>query len=104
MSTKCAPLVTGGSVVKICFMYLPLFVGVLCRSLFWYPLLCVISSIALILTRKRDLVTLHLLSFRCVVTVNVLWIFLMVPRVGSQYVIVVYPDHTHLLFTLYKYV
>ena len=39
-----------------CFMYLPLFVGVLCWSLFWYTLLCVLSSLAIILNRKRELV------------------------------------------------
>ena len=27
-----------------------------------------------------------------------LWLFLRVPWVGLQYVIVVFPDHTHLLF------
>ena len=31
-------------------------------------------------------------------TINVLWLFLTVPWVGLQYVIVVFPDHTHLLF------
>ena len=30
-------------------------------------------------------------------TVSVLWLFLMVPWVGLQCVIVVFPDHTHLL-------
>ena len=39
-----------------------------------------------------------LLSYRCIVTINVLWLFLMVPWVGLQCVIVVFPDHTHLLF------
>ena len=55
-----------------CFMYLPLFVGVLCWSLVWYALLYVLSSFASILTRKRELVALLLLSFGCVVTVNVM--------------------------------
>ena len=32
-----------------CFMFLPLLVGVLCWSLFWYALLCVLSSFAIIL-------------------------------------------------------
>ena len=32
-----------------------------------------------------------------VVTINVLWLFLTVPWVGLQYVVVVFPDHTHLL-------
>ena len=35
------------------------------------------------------------------VTVNVLWLFLRVPWVGVQYVIVVFPNHTHLLFIIY---
>ena len=32
-------------------------------------------------------------------TVSVLWLFLMVPWVGLQCVILVFPDHTHLIFT-----
>ena len=79
-------------------MYVPMFVGVLCLSLFCYGLLCVHSSFAIILKRKRKLVALLLLSYRCVVTVNVLWLFITLPWVGSQFVIVVFLDHTHLLF------
>ena len=41
-----------------------------------------------------------LLPYRCLVTVNVLWLFLAVPWVGLQYVIVVFLDHTHLLLML----
>ena len=40
---------------------------------------------------------LLLTSFRCLVTVNVLWLFIMVPWVVPQCVIVFFPDHTHLL-------
>ena len=58
-------------------------------------LLCVLSSFAIILKRKRKLVALLLLSYRCLFTVNVLWLFLTVPCVGLQCVIVVFP---HLLF------
>ena len=47
-------------------------VGVLCLSLYSCALLCVLSSFAIILTRKRDLVALLLLSFGSIVTVNVL--------------------------------
>ena len=72
--------------------------GVLCLSLFCYALLCVHSSFAIILKRNRKLVALLLLSYRCIVTINVLGLFLTVPRIGLQYVIVVIPDHTHLLF------
>ena len=71
---------------------------VLCLSLFWYALLCVLSSFAIILKRKRELVALLLLSSRFLVTVNVLWLLLTVLWVGLQFVIVVLPDHTHLIF------
>ena len=49
---------------------------------------------------KRKLVAFLLLSYRCIVTINVLsqWLLLTVPWVGLQCVIVVYPDHSHLLF------
>ena len=80
-------------------MYFPLFVGFLCLSLFCYALLCVHSSFAIILKRKRKLVVLLLLSYRCIATINFLWLFLTVPSVGLQCVIVVFPDHIHLLFT-----
>ena len=79
-------------------MYFLLFVGGLWLSLFCYALLYVHSSFAVILNRKRKLVALLLLSYRCIVTINVLWHFLAVPWVGMQCVIVVIPDHTHLLF------
>ena len=39
-------------------MCLPLYVGDLCWSLFWYALLYVLSSFAIILTRKKELVAL----------------------------------------------
>ena len=67
------------------FMYLPLFVGVLSWSLLWYELVHVVFfSFTIILTRNRELVAfkLLLLSFGCLVTVNVLYRFLMVPWVG----------------------
>ena len=56
----------------------------------------------LVLQRKRNLVALLLLSYRCIVTVIVLWLFFTVPSDGLQCLIVVFPDHTPLLFsTLY---
>ena len=61
-------------------------------------LLCVLSSFAILLKRMRELVALLVLSYGCLVTVNVLWLFLTVSWVGMQCVIVVFPDHTHLLF------
>ena len=38
------------------------------------------------------------IAFGCLVSVNVLWLFLMSPWVGLQFVIVVFPDHTHFTF------
>ena len=78
-------------------MYFPLFVGVLCLSLFCYALLCVHFSFAIILKRTRKLVALLFLSYICSVTINVMWLFLTMPWVGLQCVIVVFPVHTHLL-------
>ena len=72
--------------------------GALCLSLFCKALLCVHPSFAIILKRKRKLVALLLLSYRCIVTINVLWLFSTVSWVGLRCVIVVFPDHTHLLF------
>ena len=68
-------------------------------SLFCYALLCVHSSFAIILKRKRKVVALLLLSYRCIVTINDLWLFLMVPWVDLQCVIALFPDYTHLLFS-----
>ena len=45
---------------------------------------------------KRELVALFGLSSWCLVIV--VWLFLAVPWVCLQFVIVVFPDHTHLLF------
>ena len=53
------------------------------------------SSIAIILMGKRELFALNLSSW-CLVMVE--WVFLEVPRGCLRFVIVVFPDHTHLLF------
>ena len=71
-------------------------------SLFCCALLCVRFGFAVILKRRRGLVTLLLLSCRCVVAVGVLWLYLAVPWVGLQYVIVIFTDHTHLLFAIFS--
>ena len=70
--------------------------GVCNCSMFCCTLLYVHSSIAIILMGKRELVTLLDLSSWCRVMVERL--FLAVPRGCLQFVIVVFPDHTHLLF------
>ena len=48
----------------------------------------------------RGLVALLVLSYRCIVTINFLWLFLTMPWVGLRCVIVVFLNHTHLLFVL----
>ena len=67
--------------VNLLLMYFPLFMGVLCLSVFSYALLCVHSSFAIILKRMRKLVALLLLSYMCIVTLTLLWLFLTVPWV-----------------------
>ena len=70
--------------------------GVCNCSMFLCTLLYVHSSIAIILMGKRELVALLNLSSWCLVMVERL--FLAVPRGCLQFVIVVFLDHTHLLF------
>ena len=53
--------------------------------------------LAIILTMKKELVVLLLLS-----SIYVLWLFLMVPWVGLQCVIKVFPDHTHFFKRLFE--
>ena len=72
--------------------------GVCNCSMFCCALLYVHSSIAIILMGKRELIALLDLSSWCLVVVGRL--FLVVPRGGLQFVIVVFPDHTHLLFLI----
>ena len=54
------------------------------------------SSFAFILMGKRELVALLGLSSWCLVIV--VWLFLAVSWVCLQFLIVVFPGHTHLLF------
>ena len=64
--------------------------------MFCCTLLYVPSSFAIILMGKRELFALLSLSVWCHVIVVLL--FLAVPWVCLQFVIVVFTDHTHLLF------
>ena len=64
--------------------------------MFCCTLLYVHSSIAIILMGKRELIALLNLFFWCLVMVTRL--LLAVPWGCLQFVIVVFPDHTHLLF------
>ena len=72
-------------VVDLLFIVTPI-VGVCYCSMFCCTILYVNSRFAVILTGKRKLVALHSLSSRCLVIVCL------------QFVIVVFPDHTHLHF------
>ena len=65
-------------------------------SMFCCTLFYVHSSIAIILMGKRELIALLNLSSWCLMMVGRL--FLAVPRGSLQFVIVVFSDHTHLLF------
>ena len=64
--------------------------------MFCCTLLYVHSSIAIILMGEREVIALLNLSSWCLVMVERL--FLAVPRGCLQFVIVVFPDHTPLLF------
>ena len=70
--------------------------GVCNCSMFCCTLLYVHSSIAIILMGKRELIALLNLTSWCLMMVE--WLFLAVPRGCLQFVIVIFPDHTHLLF------
>ena len=72
--------------------------GVCNCSMFCCTLVYVHSSIAIILMGKRELIALLNLSSLCLVMVEQL--FLTVPRGCLQFVIVVFPDHTHLLYLM----
>ena len=82
-------------VVDFLFIVTPI-VGVCNCSVFCCTVLDVHSSIAIILIGKRGLVALLNLSSWCLVMVGRL--FLAVPWGCLRFVIVVFPDHTHLLF------
>ena len=65
-------------------------------SMFCCTLLYVPSSFAIILVGKRELVALLSLSSWCLVIA--VGLFLVVPWVCLQFVIVEFPDQNHLLF------
>ena len=69
--------------------------------MFCCTLLCVHSSVAVILMGKRELIALLSLSSWCLVVVERL--FLGLPRGCLQFLIVVFPDHNHLLFSIHLF-
>ena len=95
----CCPFSGGGSVVvDFLFIVTPI-VGVCNCSMFCCTLLCVRSSIAIILMGKRELVSLLILSSWCLAMVGRL--FHAMPRGCLRFVNVLFPDHTHLLFFMF---
>ena len=70
--------------------------GVCNCSMFCCTLLYVHSGVAVVMMGKRVLVALLGLSSWCLVMVE--WLFIAVPQGCLRFVIVVFPDHTHLLF------
>ena len=59
------------------------------------------NSFAIILKWEKSwLLCYYCLTDTCIVTINVLWLFFAVWWVGVQYVIMVFPDHTHLFMTV----
>ena len=88
------------SVVDDSLLIVTPIVGFLNCSMFCCALLCVHSSFAIISMGKRELVTLlYLTSWFLVIVV---WLFLAVPWVCLQFVIVVLPDYTHFFIHFYN--
>ena len=73
--------------------------GVCNCSMFCCTLLYVHSSIAILMGKREQIGLLNLSSW-CLVMVEQL--FLAVPRGCLQFVIVAFPDHTHLLLLVVK--
>ena len=85
---------------KVVVLYLLIvtpIVGFCNCPMFCGALLLGLSGFAMILMGKRELDVLLSLSSWCLVIV--VWLFLTMPLGCLQFVIVVFPDHTHLLFS-----
>ena len=76
--------------------------GVCICSMFCSTLLYVHPSFAIILMGKRELVVWPSYSSWCLMIAA--WVFLAVPWGCLQFMIVVFPDQTHLLFYIYIYI
>ena len=84
--------------LEILFYVPPIFKG----SVLVFVLVCITLcpfSICNHLDEEDRVGCFALLSFLCLITVNFLWFFLTVSWAGLQFVIVVFPDHTHLHFS-----
>ena len=95
----CCPLYGCSSVVvDLLFNVLPIVCG---RSVLVFVLLCfTLCALEFCnhLEEEEKAGCFAIIVYRCIVTIIVMWLFLTVPLVGLQYVIVVFPDHTHFLF------
>ena len=83
----------GCSGLTCCLLLFPLIVRFCNCSTFCCTFLYVPSSFEIILMGRRELVALLSLPSWCLVIV--VWLFLAVPLVSLQCVIVVFPDHTY---------
>ena len=92
----CCPFLGGGSVVVDLLLIVAPILRFCNCSMFYFTLRYVPPSFEIILMGKRELVALLSMSSWCFMIV--VWLFLAVPWVCLQFVIMVFPDHTHLLF------
>ena len=81
-----------------CLLFFPLWESVIFLCFVVRCFTYVHSSFAIILMGKTELVTWLSLSSLCLVIV--VWLFLVVPSVCLQFVIMVFPDHTHCFYKL----
>ena len=93
-------VVNSKAVVLLLLIVTPI-VGFCIWCMFCCLLLCVHSSFVIILMEQRELVALLCLSSWCLVIL--VWLFLTMPRVWLQFVIVVFLDHTDLLFSIFHH-
>ena len=72
--------------------------------LFRYAVLCVLSSFTFTLLgkRERELVALLSLSSKCHVAIVLLYLFLILPLVSLQFVIVAFHTYTHFRLQQFK--
>ena len=92
LATVCSKAVVLLFLIRCCLL-LPLWDSVIVLCFTLCALLYVHSSFVIIFVMgKRELVALLCLSSLCLVIV--VWLFL-IPRVCLQFVILVFPDHTH---------
>ena len=88
--------------LTFCLLLLSLWESVIVLCFVVHYFMAINFSFAIILMGKRELIALLSLSSWCLMIV--VWLFLAVPWVCPRFVIVVLPDHTHLLFLVLKHI